>query len=657
MSVFYGPPPQKSGDGASQEQPGESGGTQRPDTLEMASLTATGIAGGAGGAGVASSVPSGARSSDVDEPSVTEKAGDEAAPENQADSARTPGPLRSARFFGTRGTPAGFTARAFTKSMGYTQEDLAKPVIGICQTWSEFNTCNNSFKQLAEAVKRGVWQSGGLPLEFPTISVAEVHAQPTSMLFRNLAAMDTEEMIRAQPMDAVVLLAACDKTTPAALMGAASANVPAIMVSGGPMLNGRYNGVALGACTDCGRYTAELRAGTITPEQYCDVEDSLCRSLGSCMVMGTASTMASMAEALGMTLPGNAAIPAVDSRRFQFAEHAGRHAVQLALSGLRPSDVMTRAAFENAIRVCMAIGGSTNAVIHLAAIAGRLGIDLELELFDRLSREVPWIVNLKPSGKYQMEELFEAGGIPAVMKELEPLLDPSPVTVTGHTVGELLRGFRKTRLREVVAPLEQPLGTEGGTVVLRGNLCPDGAVCKQTAASPELMVHRGQALVFTSIPDLRDRIDNPDLPVTRDSVLVLQNAGPVGAPGMPEVGFMPIPKKLLEQGVRDMVRISDARMSGTSYGTIVLHVAPESGVGGPLGLVKDGDWISLDVPNRSLTLEVAEDELARRKAAWQPAPLQFERGYRMLYQQHVTQAPQGVDFDFLRLPAGRAVGS
>jgi dihydroxy-acid dehydratase len=637
MSLFYGPPPQKPSD----KREGE---PQAPDTVEMAGLIGAGIT-------------AGSVSEDSGVLSVTETAGTDAAPENQADAPRTPRPGRSARFFGTRGTSEGFTARAFTKSMGYTQEDIAKPVIGIAQTWSEFNTCNNHFRQLAEFVKRGVWQEGGLPLEFPTISLGEVHTQPTSMLFRNLMAMDTEEMIRAQPMDAVVLLAACDKTTPAALMGAASANIPAIMVSGGPMLNGRYNGVNLGACTDCGRYTAELRAGTISSEEYCDIEDSLCRSLGSCMVMGTASTMASMAEALGMALPGNAAIPAVDNRRAQLAEMSGRQAVKLARAGLRPSDIMTRAAFENAIRVCMAIGGSTNAVIHLTAIAGRLGIELELDLFDRISRETPWIVNLKPSGEYQMEELFEAGGIPAVMKELEPLLDPAPMTITGSAMGELIASYRKTRQRQVISPLEDPLGREGGTVVLRGNLCPDGAVCKQAAASPRLMVHHGQAVVFSSIADLRDRIDDVDLPVTPDSILVLQNAGPVGAPGMPEVGFMPIPKKLLEQGVRDMVRISDARMSGTSYGTIVLHVAPESAIGGPLALVQNGDWISLDVPNRSLKLDVSEDELARRRAAWQPAPLQFERGYRQLYQRHVTQAPQGVDFDFLRLPAGKAVGS
>ena len=638
MSIFYGPPPKKS------DRPGQSTDQPlKPDTLEMASAP-----------GTSSTSATPAESGDA---SVTEKAGASSAPEQLIEDEQSRRPLRSRTFFGTRGTPAGFTARAFTKSMGFTQEDISKPVIGIAQTWSEFNTCNQHFKQVAEAVKRGVWQEGGLPLEFPTISLGEVHTQPTSMLFRNLMAMDTEEMIRAQPMDAVVLLAACDKTTPAALMGAASANVPAIMVSGGPMLNGRHNGLSLGACTDCGRYTAELRAGTITAEEYCEVEDSLCRSAGSCMVMGTASTMASMAEALGMALPGNAAIPAPDVRRMQLAEYSGRQAVRLARSGLKPSDIMTRVAFENAIRVCMAIGGSTNAVIHLTAIAGRLGIELELDLFDRLSRETPWIVNLKPSGQYQMEELFEAGGIPAVMKELEPLLDGSPITVTGQTIGQNLADFRKTRNREVIAPLEAPLGKEGGTVVLRGNLCPDGAVCKQAAASEALMTHRGRAVVFTSIDDLRDRIDDPDLDVTAESVLVLQNAGPVGAPGMPEVGFMPIPKKLLELGVRDMVRISDARMSGTSYGTIVLHVAPEAAVGGPLSLVRTGDVISLDVPNRQLTLEISDTELAQRRAAWRPAPLQFERGYRMLYQQHVTQAPQGVDFDFLRLPVGRAVGS
>lgn len=534
--------------------------------------------------------------------------------------------------------------------MGFTQEDIARPVIGILQTWSEFNNCNAHFRQLAEAVKRGVWQAGGLPLEFPTISLGEVHTQPTTMLFRNLMSMDVEEMIRAQPMDAVVLLVGCDKTTPAALMGAASANIPALLLSGGPMLNGHYRGHDLGACTDCGRYTTELRAGTLSPEEYSAIEDSICRSAGSCMVMGTASTMASLAEALGMALPGNAAIPAVDSRRYQLATYTGRRAVTLALEHLLPSQILTPSAFDNAIRVLMAIGGSTNGIIHLIALAGRVGIQLSLDRFDMLSRTTPWIVNLKPSGAFQMEELFDAGGIPAVMKELAPLLHHEALTVTGKTIGELLATFPLSWRRDVIATLDQPLGPEGGIVILQGNLCPQGAVLKQAAASPTLQVHRGRAIVFHSIEEMRARIDDPELVVTADDILVLQNAGPVGAPGMPEVGFMPIPTKLLRQGVRDMVRISDARMSGTSYGTIVLHVAPESAIGGPLSLVHTGDTIALDVPSRRLTLEVSTAELQERRMHWTPPPLKFSRGYRQLYQQHVLQANEGCDFDFLRLP-------
>ncbi len=619
MSIFYGPPP--------------AGNDPRDPGRGDAPL---------GAEGVHPSPPIG--SSDAGTP-----------PDILAGGAPPPG--RSARFFGERGTPSGFTARAFTKAMGFTQDDLAKPVIGIAQTWSEFNNCNAHFRQVAEAVKRGVWQEGGLPLEFPTISLGEVHVQPTSMLFRNLMAMDTEEMIRAQPMDAVVLLAACDKTTPAALMGAASADVPAIMISGGPMLNGRHDGRDLGACTDCGRATAELRAGTIDAEEYSAIEDAICRSAGSCMVMGTASTMASMAEALGMALPGNAAIPAPDSRRLQFAELSGRQAVRLARAGLRPSQVMTEAAFENAIRVLMAIGGSTNAVVHLVAIAGRLGLRLPLDRFDQISRETPWLVNLKPSGDFHMEELFDAGGVPAVMHELAPLLRHEAVTVSGATVGENLARFRASRRRDVVASLGEPLSPEGGLAILRGNICPDGAVIKHVAASPRLRQHRGQAVTFCSIDDLRARIDHPDLPVTADSVLVLQGAGPVGAPGMPEVGFMPIPAKLLREGVRDMVRISDARMSGTSYGTVVLHVAPESTIGGPLALVRDGDWIELDVDARRLHLDVTDAEMASRRAAWSaPAP-RFERGYRSLYERHVLQSPDGCDFDFLRLAPGRPTGT
>ncbi len=569
--------------------------------------------------------------------------------------AEPPGPGRSAEWY-RRDDVAGFIHRAFTKAMGYDDEDLRRPVIGICNTWSELNHCNHGLKAIAEAVKRGVLQEGGLPLEFPTISIGEVFVSPTSMLLRNLAAMDTEEMIRAQPLDGVVLLAGCDKTTPAALMGAASADVPAILVTGGPMLNGRYEGQDLGACTDCRRYWTEYRAGTVSFETICALEDALCRSAGHCMVMGTASTMASLAEALGMMLPGGAVIPAPDSRRLRFAEASGRQIVRLARAGIRPSQIMTRAAFENAIRVLHAIGGSTNAVVHLPAVAGRLGIELPLDLFDELSRTTPWLANVRPSGQYQMEQLFEAGGIPQVMKELEPLLHHDCLTVTGLTVGQNLsqvppvsaRGPYARRVREVIASLDEPFGQEGGLAILRGNLCPDGAVIKQTAASPHLLRHRGRAVVFSSLADLRARIDDPNLDVTPDDVLVLQNAGPVGGPGMPEVGNLPIPKKLLAQGVRDMVRISDARMSGTSYGTIVLHVAPESAIGGPLAAVRNGDWIELDVPNRRLTLEVPDEELARRLAAFvRPAPA-YRRGYGRLFLDHVLQAPQGCDFDFLR---------
>ena len=554
----------------------------------------------------------------------------------------------SGPFFGVRGTPAGFTARAFTKAMGFTDEDIEKPVIGIAQTWSEFNNCNAHLRQVAEAVKRGIWQSGGLPLEFPTISLGEVHTKPTTMLFRNLMAMDTEEMIRAQPMDGVVLLSGCDKTTTAQLMGAASADIPTIMVTGGPMLNGRYHGAELGACTDCGRYITEFRAGNLSVEDFCGIEDRICRSAGHCMVMGTASTMACLAEAMGMQLPGSAAIPAPDVRRLQIAELSGRMICDLVQRGIKLSDIVTRKSLENAIRVMMALGGSTNAVIHLVAIAGRLGIDLPLTLFDELSKSTPFLTNVKPSGAFQMEELFEAGGVPAVMHELAPLLHTDVMTVAGKPLAETIQHFRPSRDRDLVRPLADPISPEGGTAILFGNLAPDGAVIKQSAASPALLQHRGRAVVFTSGDDLRARFDDPDLDIGPDDVMVLQNAGPVGNPGMPEIGYMPIPAKLLRQGVRDLVRISDARMSGTSYGTIVLHIAPEAAIGGPLALVRTGDWIALDVPNRSLTLDVPEDELARRRAEWRPPPRRFERGYVRLYVEHVLQAPDGCDFDFLR---------
>lgn len=555
-------------------------------------------------------------------------------------------PSRSETFFNEPHV-AGFTHRAFTKAMGFDDADMARPVIGICNTYSELNNCNSHLRELAEAVKRGVWQAGGFPLEFPTISLGEIYLSPTSMLYRNLAAMDTEEMIRGNPIDGVVLLTNCDKTTPAALMGACSADLPAIMVSGGPALNGHWRGQMLGACTDCRRMTAEYQAGTITEATYQEVEENVFRSHGHCMVMGTASTMNSLMEALGIALPGNGATPAVDARRIRLAEQAGRRIVALAQEGVRPSQILTRQALENAITLLCALGGSTNAVVHLPAIAGRLNIDLPLDLFDQISQRTPLIANLRPSGQYQMEDLFYAGGISAVLKQLLPLLHGDVLTVTGRTLAENVQAAEIYNA-DVIRTREQPLKAEGGLAILRGNLAPDGAVIKHAAATPTLLQHRGRAIVFKNFADVRDRINDPTLDVTADSVLVLQNSGPIGGPGMPEIGIIPIPEKLLKAGVRDMVRISDARMSGTAYGTIVLHIAPESAIGGPLALVENGDEIELDVANRRLHLHVSEAELTRRRTLWQPPPLGFVRGYGQLYLQHVTQAPEGVDFDFLR---------
>ena len=557
-----------------------------------------------------------------------------------------PVPSRSAAFF-NESLVAGFTHRAFTKAMGFDDTDLQRPVIGICNTYSELNNCNSNLREVAEAVKRGVWQAGGLPLEFPTISLGEVFLSPTSMLCRNLAAMDTEEMIRGQPIDAVVLLVNCDKTIPAALMGAVSADLPAIMLSGGPMLNGNYNGQILGACTDCRRFSDELRAGTIDEAEYRAIENGVVRSRGHCMVMGTASTMNSLMEALGIAFPGNGAIPAADTRRLQLAEQVGRRIVTLAQEGVRPSQIITRAALENAITLLCAVGGSTNAVVHLPAVAGRLGIELPLDLFGEISKRTPLIANMRPSGKYQMEDLFYAGGIPAVLKELLPLLHGDALTVTGKTMAENVANA-KVHNRDIIRPLAEPLQPEGGLTVLRGNLAPDGAVIKHAAATASLLQHRGRAIVFKSIQDLKERVNDPNLDVKAEDILVLQNAGPVGGPGMPEVGNLPIPEKLLKQGLRDMVRISDARMSGTAYGTIVLHVAPESAVGGPLALVEDGDEIELDLASHRLTLHVDETELARRRSHWQAPALAYSRGYGQLYLNHVLQAPEGVDFDFLR---------
>lgn len=561
--------------------------------------------------------------------------------------------LRSQEWFGPRDLE-GFLHRAGLKSQGWPEEAFSgRPVIGIANTWSEAVHCNAHLRDLAEHVKRGIIRAGGFPLEFPTISLGEFFLSPTSMLCRNLMAMDVEEMISGLPIDGVVLLSSCDKTTPAVMMGAASADIPAIVVTGGPQLKGNWRGEELGSCTDCRRYWSELRAGTISQADYDSMEGAIYRSPGHCMVMGTASTMSAICEALGMTLPGGAAIPGADARRSALSEDAGAQIVRLVEKGLKPSDILTPAAFDNAIRTLLAMGGSTNAIIHLTAIAGRAGVEIPLSRFDELSRTTPTILNLKPSGKYLMEDLFYAGGIPAVLSRISDLLDLSCMTVTGRTLGEEIGGAECYN-DDVVLPRDKPLTKEGGLAALYGTLAPDGAVIKQSAASPKLMKHTGRAVVFEDPIDLKNRIDDPDLDVTEDDILVMKNAGPVGGPGMPEAGFLPLPKKLLQKGIRDMVRISDARMSGTAFGTIVLHVAPEAAVGGPLALVKSGDMIELDVEARKLDLLVDETELELRREALaatgaspEKARARFTRGYRQLYAQHVLQAPQGCDFDFL----------
>jgi dihydroxy-acid dehydratase len=555
--------------------------------------------------------------------------------------------MRSQNWFdGT--SVAAFTHRSWMRAEGFPRDVFhGRPVIGICNSWSELTNCNAHLRQVAEAVKRGVWETGGFPLEFPTISLGEPFVKPTTMLYRNLMAMDVEEMVRANPIDGVVLLCGCDKTTPAQLMGAASADLPAIMVPGGPMLKGRWRDEEIGSGTDVYRFWDMYRVGRLTEEELAEIEGCMHRSAGHCMVMGTASTMTSLAEALGMTLPGCANIPAPDSRRLSIAQESGRRMVKMVKEGLRPSKILTREAFENAVRVDMAIGGSTNAVIHLMAVAGRLGIELTLEDFDRISSTTPFLANVKPSGEYLMEDMFYAGGIPAVMKELGDLLHRDAPTVTGKTVGENVADA-EVYDRNVILPRSEPLHSEGGTVVLRGNLAPDGAVLKQTASTPHLLTHRGKAVVFRDREDMLRRIDDPNLEVDADSILVLQNAGPKGGPGMPEWGHVPVPKKLLEQGVTDMVRISDARMSGTSFGTIVLHVAPESAAGGPLAAVQDGDVVELDVPGRRLELRVPEAEIRRRLEDWRPPKPHFKRGYGKIFLEHVLQANEGCDFDFLR---------
>ena len=542
-----------------------------------------------------------------------------------------------------------FARRTYLRSEGFNADVLSegKPIIGICNSWSELNSCNLNLREVAEAVKRGVWIAGGVPLEFPTISLGEVYMKPTTMLFRNLMAMDVEESIRANPLDGVVLLCGCDKTTPAQLMGAASADIPAIVVPSGPMLSGNWRNQKLGSGTDGRRLFDMYRAGTLTDEQLCEVEGSIARSAGHCMVMGTASTMTGLAEAMGMTLPGCAAIPAPDSRRRAIAESTGRRIVEMVWEDLRPSRILTREALENAIAVCMAVGGSTNAIVHLIAIAGRLGIELTAGDFDRISRRTPLIANVKPSGEYLMEDFFHAGGIPAIMREILPLLHADALTVTGQTAGENVAAAECFN-RDVIRTFDEPLAAEGGLAMLTGNLCPDGAVIKQSAASPKLLRHTGPAYVFEDHDQMIADLDREDLPVDENTVLVMKNGGPIGAPGFPEWGWIPVPRALLKRGITDVVRISDARMSGTSFGTVVLHVTPESAVGGPLAAVRTGDPITLDVPARRLELQVSGEEIARRLADFRPPAPHYDRGYGRLFLEHVTQADQGCDFDFLR---------
>lgn len=551
----------------------------------------------------------------------------------------------------------GFIHRSWMRAQGFSDEVFdGRPVIGICNTWSELTPCNAHLRRLAESVKRGVWQAGGFPLEFPVMSLGETMLRPTAMLFRNLLSMDVEESLRGNPIDGAILLTGCDKTTPGSIMGAASVDLPTLVVTGGPMLNGKFRGCDIGSGTAVWRFTQDVNAGRMTQEDYAAAESGMSRSNGHCMTMGTASTMACMAEALGLQLTGSAAIPAVDSRRYAIAQQAGQRIVQMVEEDLKPSDILTRDAFANAVRANAAIGGSTNAVIHLLAIAGRVGVDLTLDDMDEWARGVPWLVDLQPSGKYLMEDFYYAGGLPAVMREILPLLKADAITVTGKSIGENVANSERTVDTDVIRAVGNPLGSGAGTAVLKGNLAPDGAVVKQSAASERLLQHRGKALVFSSIEEYDKAVDDPDLDVDEDTVLVLQNAGPRGYPGMPEVGNMTIPRKLAEQGVDDMVRISDARMSGTAYGTVVLHVAPEAAVGGPLALVRTGDWIELDVPARTLHLDVSEEELAKRRADWQAPSAPTDRGWARLYVDHVTQANQGCDLDFLVGRTGSAVG-
>jgi dihydroxy-acid dehydratase len=559
---------------------------------------------------------------------------------------KKPEELRSHRWYGAQDLRS-FGHRSRTLQMGFAHEDYkGKPVIAIINTWSDINNCHSHFRQRAEEIKRGVWQSGGYPLEMPAIALAEVFQKPTTMMYRNFLAMETEELLRSYPVDGCVLMGGCDKTTPGLLMGAISMNIPAIFMPAGPMLRGNWQGKTLGSGSDVWKYWDELRAGKISGRDWTQIEEGIARSAGTCMTMGTASTMTGVAEALGFSLPNSSTIPAVDSNHSRMADYTGRRIVEMVWEDLKPRDILTGKSFDNAIKVLMALGGSTNGLIHVIAMAGRAGINIPLERFEEIGQRTPYLVNMRPSGKYLMEDFYYAGGLAAMLEGMRHLLDVGELTCTGKTLGENIAGA-KIHDADVIRTPDNPIQPEGGLIVLRGNLAPDGAVIKSTAADPKLLQHAGRAMVFDDYNDMAARLDDPNLDVDADSVLVLRNAGPLGGPGMPEWGMLPIPKKLLKQGVRDMVRISDARMSGTSYGTCVLHVSPESWIGGPLALVRTGDVIELDVPGRKLTLKVNEGELAKRREAWKPKARKYERGYGQIFSQHVSQADKGCDFDFL----------
>jgi dihydroxy-acid dehydratase len=562
---------------------------------------------------------------------------------------KSPEELRSHRWYGVNDLRS-FGHRSRTAQMGYTSSDYAgKPVIAVVNTWSEINPCHTHFKQRAEEVKRGIWQAGGFPVEMPVMTLSENFQKPTTMLYRNFLAMEVEELLRSYPFDGCVLMGGCDKTTPALLMGAFSMNLPAIYMPAGPMLRGNWNGVVLGSGTDTWKYSAELKAGKITQLEWRGLETGIARSAGTCMTMGTASTMTSATEALGLTLPGFSSIPAVDSRHAQHASLTGRRIVEMVWEDMKPSDLITTRSFDNAITTVLALGGSTNAIVHLIAVARRAGIDLRLDRFDELAPHTPVLANNRPAGEFLMEDFFYAGGLPAMLAELAELIDGTQMTVNGLTLGENIRGAKNYN-DNVIRGRSNPLIDRDGLAVLHGNLAPGGAVIKPPAMEPRLLRHTGPAIVFLDYNDMAARIDDPSLEVTANSVLVLQSAGPVGAPGMPEWGQLPIPEKLLRAGIRDMVRVSDARMSGTSYGACVLHVTPESFVGGPLAMVRDGDLIQLDVPARKLNLLISAEEMARRNAGWIPPKPKFARGYGMLNQLHVMQADTGCDFDFLQEP-------